>query len=559
METIPQILEHSVRTFADRTALVGGQAGGEAYTYRRLGAAAVALAERLIARSVRKGTHVAFLCENRPEWAVGYFAVHLAGAVLVPLDGHLTAAELRAILHRDRAPLLSSRPCMALAGEATDGMAGIELAVLEDLLAAPPGRAAEAAPTPVGREVLPADTAVITFTSGTTSDSKGIVLTHRNIASNAAASARKMDIRADDRLVSILPLSHLFEQTGGMLTPLLCGASVAYPGSLNPRAVIETMSHTRATLALVVPAVARLFRKRILSEVQSAPAWRRGLFRAGMAASRLARRAGATLGRRLFAEVHEAFGGHVRFFVSGGGPLDDELAAFFMDLGLPVLQGYGLVEAAPVVACNTVDDHVIGSVGRPLPGVEVRIDPVDSAGDGVGDGVGEILIRGPNVMAGYYRNAEATAETLQDGWLRTGDIGRIDRRGYLYVVGRIKDVIVGESGKNVYPAEIEQRIGECPCVREVCVLGVRPDNEADPSEQVAALVVPNEETLGGKYLPQHEEAIRREVRKACIHLAGYKRPRYFAVWPGELPRTTTMKVKKHQVRKDLRAVRLKRL
>ena len=161
-------------------------------------------------------------------------------------------------------------------------------------------------------------------------------------------------------------------------------------------------------------------------------------------------------------------------------------------------------------------------------------------------------------MAGYYQNPQATAETLQDGWLRTGDLGRLDRRGYLYVVGRIKDVIVGASGRNVYPAEIEQLIGDSPYVREVCVLGV-PADDADPNDQVAALVVPNEETLGGRYVPRHEEVLRQEIRKACIHLASYKKPRYFAVWPGELPRTTTMKVKKRQVRKDLRGVRLKRL
>ncbi|MCK4602029.1 MAG: AMP-binding protein, partial [Phycisphaerae bacterium] len=397
MQTIPQIFEHSVRVFADRLALTGhGEAGEVSYTYRRLGTAAVALAERLIARGVCKGTHVAYLCENRPEWAVGYFAVHLAGAVLVPLDEHLTGGELRAILQRDRAPLLLvSRPCLPLACEATDGMAGTKPAVLEELLSEAPARAADSPPVPIGCEVVPQDTAVITFTSGTTSDSKGIVLTHRNIASNAIASGQKLDIGPNDRFVSILPLSHLFEQTGGLLTPLLHGASVAYPGSLNPRAIMQTMNQTRATLALVVPALARLFRKHILKALQSAPAWRRGLFRVCLALSRASWRAGAPLGRRLFAKVHEAFGGHIRFLVSGGGPLDSPLALFFMDLGLPVLQGYGLVEAAPVVACNTVGDHMVGSVGRPLPGVQVRIDPVESGGEGVG----EILIRGSNVMA----------------------------------------------------------------------------------------------------------------------------------------------------------------
>lgn len=563
METIPQILEQSVASFADRPAVRRcGEAGVSGCTYRQLGAKALALAGRLVGEGARKGVHVAFLCENCPEWAFGYFAVHLTGAVLVPLDTHLKPAELRAILQRDGAPLLiASRAMMPLASQAAEGLPALRAAVLEDLLEGASAGETDAPPQPVGCQVNGDDIAVISFTSGSTAESKGIVLTHRNIAANAVASGQRIPLGTGDRLVSILPLSHLFEQTAGLLTVVTYGCSVAYPGSLNPRTILDAMVQTRATVVLLVPVVARLFQKRILSSVQSGPAWKRRLFRACRALSRLGWGMGLPTGKVLFAKMHQAFGGSVRFFVSGGAALDSDLARFFMDLGLPVLQGYGLAEAAPVVACNRTDDHVIGSVGRLLPGMEARIDPVESCGDGAG----EILLRGPNVMVGYYQNPQATADVLQDGWLRTGDLGRLDRRGYLYVLGRIKDVIIGESGKNIYPTEIEERICDSPFVREACVLGVtmraregHPDGARGP-EEVAALVVPDLEALGGQYLPPHEEVLRQEVRKACVHLADYKKPRYFAVWPGELPRTTTLKIKKHQVRKDLGGIRLKPL
>ena len=547
MDTVTDILATAVDAFADRPAL-RQHGGATAYTYRQLGALSAAASRDLASRGVAKGTPVALLCENRPEWAVAYFAIHALGAVCVPIDARLTAGEIRSILHRSRTPLLLvSETLLPTAREAAGPSPPPAVARVEDLVARADGR-----PGDIGGPAGPEDVAVLRFTSGTPGASTAIVLTHRNIASNVAAGVRRMDITAQDRLVSILPLNHLFEQTGGLLVPLAVGASVTYPGSLNPRTLLEAMRASRVTIVLTVPAMARLLRKRILSALESGPRWRRHLFGASRGVSRVAGRVGLPLGRLLFGQVHLAFGGHLRFFISGGAPLDPRLGRFFMDMGLPILEGYGLSETSPIVSCNTLAEHALGSVGKPLPGVEVRI----GAAGGPGGGVGEVLVRGPNVMQGYFEDPDATAEVLRDGWLATGDLGRLDRRGYLYIVGRLKDVIVGESGKNVYPAEVEAVIGSCPHVRDACVLGLAREDALARTEEVVAVVVANEEAFGPGDTDAQADILRREVREACAALADYKRPRLLAVWPGELPRTTTLKVRKHEVRRCLGDVTL---
>jgi len=538
--TIPQILAYGVRSFPDRVAMRScGSLPERSYTYAQVGRLAAAAARQLAARGVGKAAPVALLCENRPEWAIAYFAVHLSGGTCVPIDTKLTASECRAILECSRVRLVLASPgLLSAAAQAANGLPGVRVVAIDDLLGAAAARtAAPHAALPAGHEVAPDGVAVIAFTSGTTGSSKGVVLTHGNIASNAVSAARRMDGTADDRLLSVLPLSHLLEQTGGLLVPFLWGASITYAGTLNPRRLTEAVRQCGATIMLIVPAMARLFGKLLASvaDTQAAP--------------------GALREAPLRGRFHNLFGERFRYFISGGAALDADLARSFLDVGVPLLQGYGLSEAAPLVSCNTLGEHVAGSVGRPFPGVEVKVRPA-AGGDGH---VGEILVRGPNVMAGYFEDPGATRVVFEDGWLCTGDLGRVDENGFLYVLGRVKDVIVGASGMNVYPEEVEARIGRSPYVREVCVLGVQPPGAGEHGEQVAALVVPDVEALGGEYTCEHEELLRRELRSACARLAGYKRPRYFAVCLEPFPRTTTMKLKKHEIRRRLDDTKLSRL
>jgi len=558
MDTIPEILRYGVRSYGDRPALRRhGAPETETHSYRGVGLEAAAFAHALIARGVRKGTPVALLCENCPEWAVAYFAIHLTGGICVPIDTALSPPQVQTILDRCGArAVIASRQLLTAAREACKNRTETrKIAVLEELLPETVSEGRSSNLRPIGDAVSGSDVAVISFTSGTTGRSKGVVLTHRNIASNAESGARRMGVLPDDRLVSILPLHHLFEQTGGLLVPFISGANVTYTASLNPRTILQAMQDSQATIVLLVPGLVRVFQKRILSAIESGRAGRRALFSTARRVARIARRAKLPLGRLLFRDIHRRFGDKVRFFISGGAALDPCLAEFFSDLGLPVLQGYGLSEAGPVVACNTVDRNVVGSVGRPLPGVEVRIEPID----GCDQSVGEIFVRGPNVTRGYFEDPEATGESICDGWLRTGDLGRLDRKGFLYVIGRTKDVIIGESGKNIYPEEIESEIARSPYVREVCVLGVIPHGEEAYSEEVAALVRPDPEMFAGEYLPEHDELLQGKLQKACSALVSYKRPKYFAVWAGEFPRTATLKLKKHEIRNALGGISLKPL
>ena len=556
IETIPELLAECVESFGDGVALREHGSDANCYTYRRLGRAAAVVAGRLAKMGVGKGSPVGLLCENRCEWAVVYFAIHLAGAVCVPIDDKLTAGEIGNILKVSRMrQLICSRTFGELARRARRGRRRIATETLEELVDALPAGEDDGPKPATDRTVGPDEPAVISFTSGTTGTSKGIVLTHRNLAANALAGAKRMGVTEQDRLLSILPLHHLLEQTGGMLVPLASGASVTYAGSLNPRNMAEVMRESRTTIVLVVPALARLLRKRILAEVRSRSKWQRAMFAAGLRLSRAGRKLRTPLGRMLFREVRREFGGELRFFICGGAPLDGELARFFFDVGIPILQGYGLSEASPIVSCNTLDEHVIQSVGRPLPGVEVKIGP---AGDG-GDGEGEILVRGPSVMAGYFEDQAATDEAIRDGWLHTGDLGTIDGAGYLHVVGRLKDVIVAASGKNVYPDEVEAEIVRCPYVRDACVIGLPAEEGPDRGEEVVALIVPDADALVVARPGEGRQLLREGLQRACEALARYKRPQRFAVWPDEFPRTTTMKLKKFAIRKRLEELDLQPL
>jgi len=566
-----------VETIADIVALSGAAHGASpalqtfgdegltlAYTFGEAARLSELLARRLAASGAARGGHVALVGENCPEWAVAALGVYRSGAALVPIDAKLKAGEIRNILGRAKPRLvLSARRLLPLAEEAAAGLDRAQRLCLEDLLGesalAEAARLPPAAPAPC----RPDDAAIVSFTSGTTGPPKGIVLTHRNIVANVEASRSAISCGPTDAFVSLLPLNHLFEHTVGFLLPLRCGARVTYLRSIKPRTVLAAIEASGATLCLIVPAVARLFYKEATARIGDLPAWRRRLFRGLYGAARGAGRAGIPLGPLILGNVGRRFGRRMRQFVCGGAPLEAEVAEFFACIGLPILQGYGLSEAAPVVSSNTVGANRVGSVGRPLGGVEVRIAPCagfdppagpdapTASWAGEGPPVGEVLVRGPNVMAGYFESPEATSEVLRQGWLHTGDLGWLDSEGFLYICGRLKDVIIGESGKNVYPAEVEQEIAARPGIKEVCVLGRRVAGPAGATELVVALVAPTDElaaSLGGDEL---RSLLRREIQEACRRLADYKQPRYFAVWQGELPKTTTLKFRKHEIAREL--------
>jgi len=329
----------------------------------------------------------------------------------------------------------------------------------------------------------PDTVASLIFTSGTTGHPKGVMLTHRNFTFMVSELLRTFDLGPNDGMLSVLPLHHTFEFSTGLLVPLARGARITYLQELTGDAINAVLKTGKITAIVGVPAVWEALRRRVLQKFSDRSSLLESLVNALTKANfELRSRTGIDLGMFVFFPVHQGFGGRVRYMISGGSSLPPEVLETFYGMGFDFFEGYGLTETAPVLSVTTPKKKpVLGSVGQPLPGVEVKIDSPDATG------VGEVIARGRNVMAGYWENPEATAQAIRDGWFRTGDLGRFDEDGNLFIVGRSKDVIIDTNGKNVYPDEVEDLYRNSPFVKELSVVGL-PDGVADYMARAAACV-----------------------------------------------------------------------
>jgi long-chain acyl-CoA synthetase len=501
------------------------------WSHKELRSAALRAAARLRAQGIEAGDRVILQAESCPEWAIAYFGILAAGGVAVPLDQQTSGVRRAEIVNYTgaRASVLSE----LVAGEGLEE--GETALVLRDLCAAGESPSTEGLPLPRGGE----DPASILFTSGTTLEPKGVVLAHRAFLANVDSVARALQPGTSDRLVSVLPLHHAFEFTAGLLAPLSQGASITYLESLSGEVLAQTLRSTRATCLLGVPRLFELLLAGMRRGVDESPAPVRGLLKALWSLARRQHAHGRSWGRFLLFPLHARFGGRLAFMVSGGAALPAEVQEEYDVLGFRLLQGYGLTETAPVLSVNPMDRRLPGSVGLPLPGVDIRIDEPGA------DGVGEILARGANLMSGYYRDPEATRAVLRDGWFRTGDLGRLDEDGFLHVTGRLKDLIVTQSGKNVYPDEVEAAVMELPGVRELCVVGA-PSRDGS-GEDVALVVVPERDD------DDSLNAIREAVTELMEDLPSHQRVSRVHFTNEELPRTRLQKVQRSRVRARLGA------
>jgi long-chain acyl-CoA synthetase len=382
------------------------------------------------------------------------------------------------------------------------------------------------------------DLATILFTSGTTSAAgvapKAVPLSHGNYLANVRDLVPIMRL-SRERLLSVLPVHHAFEQTVGFLVPLAGASTVSYVAEIRPQEISWMMQTTRPTMLVAVPRLLELLHGGIMANVEA-----NGLQKLFKVLFALSRATGARLGHKLFAKVHRRFGGALRRIATGGSALRASLGRSFQLMGFEVAEGYGMTETAPVLTVNPWGELRFGSVGRPLPGVEVELRPpaaeaAEGLGRGLAAGEGEVWVRGANVMSGYHRNPEATAAVMRDGWLNTGDVGHFDADGYLHLSGRTKEVIVTGAGKNVYPEEVELRYRDLPGVEELVVLGLPGRGEGE-GEVVAAVVVPAAEV--------DEAAVRAAVDERSAEVPSYQRIARLEVWRGELPKTTTLKVQR---------------
>ncbi len=485
---------------------------------------------------------LAIVGDNRPEWAAGYLAAACIGIVCIPIDKDLRETEVYNLLHLSGAQaLICDDKHLAVVQAVRSRLPGLACIInmdntpcegvmpFSELRTLGQARMASGKNDFEEGSIDPAQLLSILFTSGTMGNPKGVMLTHANVACNIVDARKWVDLRGDDRFLSILPIHHSYECTDGFLLPLSAGATIFIAENL--RRLAENMAETRTTAMLGVPLLWHSIYKKIEAGMAEKGIWKVD------AAKRLAgfteRFLGINIRRKLFSQLHARFGGCLRIFISGGAAIDPSVARGFRELGIEFLQGYGLTESAPIITVNRNRAFRDNSAGLPLPSVEVGI-----AEDG------EILARGPNIMIGYYNNPDATREALEDGWLHTGDLGYVDDSGFLYIQGRKKSVIVTPAGKKIYPEEVEAELLKSPCIAECIVCG-HVDEAGE--EIVEAIVVPDREhpAFGGLDEAKIEKLLQKEIKDRCQKLASFKRVTKITVHFEELEKTTTKKIKRY--------------
>jgi long-chain acyl-CoA synthetase len=511
VETVNTLIQRSIDRFGQQPALIikpGFRT--RTWRYRDLGKQVPRIARALIDAGTSPGDRVAIWAVNRPEWGLGFLAGAHAGLVGVPLDVRSTDDFAGKVVEQ-------TEPKLVLASRQTEEAArrlGLPVILIESL----PDLARGAEPLPAA-DVSDDDLLLVMFTSGTTGDPKGVMLTHRNVASNARALVDVFPFGPNERLLSVLPLSHMFGLTCDFLAPLAAGKTVVYPVSRQPAVLVKTFREFKITMLLIVPQGLRLLTNAIERKVD-ATGKRAQFDRLHGIAPRLPR----FVRRLLFRPVLAQFGGRLRNFAVGASALEPDLARFWSNMGVAAVQGYGATEMSPAISFTRPQRNRIGTVGEVVPGVDVRI-----ADDG------EVLARGPNRFVGYWRNPEATAAAIDaDGWYHTGDLGELSADGFLTLRGRKKDMIALPDGQKVYPDDVEAVLVGDDRIRDAAVIGLDGDGGG---AKVHAVLLTDDASVA--------EAV---VRDANARLAGHQQIRGWSVWPEEdFPRTPSMKVKKRLV------------
>ncbi len=553
--TLRALLQTSAASFAQRPAL--SALNGELLTYAALFNHVRTVSQLLHDRGVITGDRVAILSENKPEWGVAYFAITMMGAVVVPILTDFHTTEIHHIIqHSECKAVFVSRRLYAKL-ETLDSRNLSTIIALEDFSLVPPrttkdklkevmeeggrefARLKEKALKFVGRmsdAVEENDLAAIVYTSGTTGHSKGVMLTHKNIVSDAIATTGIVDIGPEDRMLSILPLAHMYECTLGMVLPLMVGASVTYldkPPSAG--VLLPALDRVKPTIMLSVPLVIeKMFKTQILPRLTGS-AVSRSLYRVAFIRKQMHRVAG----RKLI----KLFGGALKLFCIGGAPLAPDVEQFLREAAFPYAIGYGLTETSPLVVGTGPSTTRHQSAGQPLPGTMIEIDNPDAS-----NGEGEIMDQGPTVMKGYYKDKVRTDEVMtKDNWFRTGDLGLVDKDGYVFVKGRIKNMLLGPNGKNVYPEEIESIINEFEIVLESLVF--------QQNNQIAARIHLNYEELDRRFASENlsESQIRERIkslledlrRQINARLSSFSRIQMLVEQTEPFEKTPTQKIKRH--------------
>jgi len=524
--------EESAKTHPDAPACqIKEGAAYQTYTYGRMYNLSLKVAAFLNQEGIEKQERVAILLENSPYWPAIYFGIMAIGATAVPIDPKLTPYEVNNVLRDSGAKIIFTSEELHLPfKDFLKNILSFKKAVFYPFSEITQAKAR----TDLILENKSGDIASILYTSGTTASPKGVMLTHKNFCSNFDSIVKLGLIGAQDNVLSLLPLHHSYPFMVTLLVPLLSGGQVTFLNSLKSDDLLRCLREAQATVLVGVPQLYYLLHKAIFEKLKK-PSLVLSVLKVTGVPRKLFR---FNLNKILLKKLHRNFGPSLRFFASGGARLAPKVAYELTLLGFTILEGYGLTETAPVVTFNPICRIKFGSVGLPVPEVKIRIHNPDR------EHIGEVLIQGPNVMKGYYKKPKETAEVLRDDWFYSGDLGYIDRDGYLYLTGRSKEVIVLSSGKNIYPEEIEAHYLKSPYIKEICVL----ETTAGGLSSLHALVFPNIEYFRKTKEVNIQGKIRWLLENLSKELPSYKRIMGFSVAREELPRTRLGKLKRYEIK-----------
>jgi len=551
-QSLGEALRAGVERWPDEICLIEADREREnaRLTYRAFGAEAVALAGALQETGFQNGTRAAIIMTNQSKWLISAYAIFFCGGVLVPLDYKLTADEQLQLFAHSKAEFLVVEYYLWRAIAQADGFKDLRARVV--LVAEAPKDAelygakrweefrGAGAPSFVPRTRQ--DAACIVYSSGTGGRPKGCVLTHENYLEQCMALTALYPFWPGVRYLSILPTNHAIDFMVGFIGPFTCGATVVHLRTLRPEYIRDAFTRYKITYMSLVPMVLKNLEKGLRQRFAELPAGRRRILDVLIATNRALtrRRPNLKLSRTLLGQVHEAFGGELRALFVGGAFTEPATLQFFYDLGIQVGNGYGCTEAGTAITLNDFKPFRADTVGKPLPGMELKIVNADA------EGIGEVLVRSKTVMSHYLDDPEMTAETIRDGWLVTGDLGRVDRDGHLQLFGRKKNMIVTEEGKNIYPEDVET-VFEGLAVKEFCVFA-------------ANFLWPARTMVGEKLVlvihPEASAAVTNElvaeIAERNRRLLNYKRISAYLVWDRDFPLTASLKIKRGELAEQIR-------
>jgi long-chain acyl-CoA synthetase len=533
--------------YSDRVCLqIKKDPDWEKWTYGQIEDLSLKIGAFLIKAGFKKGDFAAICLENRPEWGIIYLGIMAAGLTCVPFDTQLTGQEIENLINDCAAKTIFISNTVFQAKKIDKIKTGLSKIVILDLdiekdnligMAQVKATSREGVTWP---EVSPEDIASLIYTSGTTGKPKGVMLTHKNFCSNFQSIYKLKMFSDKDNFISILPLHHCFPFIVTLILPLFCRATVTYVSSLKTDELLTSIRESGVTVLAGVPQLFYMFYTQISAKVKKIPFLiRMPLLGLVGVLWQIRRLSGINLNKQVLSKIHRSFGKTLRFFISGGAKLNEEAARFLMKIGFTILEGYGLTETSPGVAFNPLRRQKIGSVGKVIPDVEVKIVNADATG------MGEVVIKGPNVMKGYYKRDDETSSVLKDGWFYSGDLGHVDRDGYLFITGRIKEMIVLSSGKKIFPEEIESNYAKSPYIKEICVIGIGEEEGGS----LAAVIVPNADYFRKTGEVDLDSKIRQELENLSSGLAAYQRIKGFTIVKESIPRTRLGKIIRYEVKK----------